>query len=29
MDKFMYFPLGGIPIWPRRQQLDKGMPENF
>ena len=26
---FIYFPLGGIPIWPSRQQVDKGMPESF
>ena len=26
---FMYFPLGGIPIRPTRQQVDEGMRENF
>ena len=25
----MYFPLGGIPIRPTRQQVDEGMRENF
>ena len=29
MDKFHIFLMGGIPIWPRRQQVGKDMPEDF
>ena len=27
--KFHIFPLGGIRIWPSRQQVKEGMPKNF
>ena len=29
MDKFHIFLMGGIPIWPCRQQVGKDMPEDF
>ena len=32
MDKFQYFPLRGIPIWPSRRQVDisrLGRSDNF
>ena len=29
MAHFIYFSLGGIPIWPSRPQVDKGMSENL